>query len=70
MGHDNQPQDVQERAVRPAWKEARVSVDHADEASYWCRQLHCTEAALRAALKSVGSIAEDVERHLDASRKR
>ena len=69
MSRDNQHQDLREPAARPDG-EARVNVDQADEATYWCRRLHCTEAALRAALQSVGPIAEDVERHLNANRKR
>lgn len=72
MSHDLKQQEQQEPLLqtRDAPRAHRVNVDEAGEASYWCRRLHCTEAALRSALISVGPIAEDVERHLSSARKR
>lgn len=43
---------------------ARVNVNEAHELKYWCSKFGCTEAQLRAAVKAVGVMAVDVEKHL------
>ena len=42
----------------------RVNVQEQWELRYWCDKFGCTADQLRAAVKSVGVMAVDVERHL------
>jgi len=43
---------------------ARVNVNEGHEVKYWCAKFGCTETQLRAAVKAVGVMAVDVEKHL------
>lgn len=40
------------------------------EVTYWCRQLHCTEAQLKAAVAAVGEHVTEVRKHLVHSKER
>lgn len=42
----------------------RVNVNEDYEVRYWCKKFNCTEAQLRAAVKAVGVMADDVESYL------
>lgn len=43
---------------------SRVNVHEPYEVRYWTGKFGCTEAQLRAAVRAVGVMAADVERHL------
>jgi hypothetical protein len=47
---------------------ARVSVEQEHEARYWAGKWGVTEAELRAAVKQVGPMVSDLERHFGSSR--
>ena len=42
----------------------RVNVNEKWEVEHWTKKFGCTEAQLRAAVKAVGVMAADVEKHL------
>ena len=60
------PDDLQNRAARDR---SRISLNQDHEVRYWTRQLHCSEAELRAAIGKVGDRPASVERLLHRSRK-
>lgn len=43
---------------------ARVNVNEDYELRYWMKELGCTEAQLRAAVKTAGVMVKDVRAHL------
>lgn len=43
---------------------ARINVNEPYELSYWSKKFGCTADELRAAVKQVGVMSADVERHL------
>lgn len=43
---------------------ARVNLNEPWEVRWWCHKWGCTEQQLRAAVKAVGVMAADVQRHL------
>jgi hypothetical protein len=43
---------------------SRVNVNEAWEVAWWTKELNCTEAQLRAAVKAVGVMVLDVKAHL------
>lgn len=43
---------------------SRINVNEAWEVQYWTKTLGCTEAELRAAVRAVGVMVDDVRRHL------
>jgi len=47
----------------PADRE-RINVNEPYEVGYWCQDLKCTEAQLRAAVKAVGVMVKDVRAYL------
>jgi hypothetical protein len=49
---------------RGAADRARINVNEPHEVRYWCKQLGCTEAELRAAVQRAGVMADDVRRAL------
>jgi hypothetical protein len=42
----------------------RVNVNESWEVEYWTKKFGCSEAQLRAAVKAVGVMANDVQRYL------
>lgn len=44
--------------------EGRINVADKQELAYWCRELHCDEAALRDAVATVGTHVTAVREHL------
>jgi hypothetical protein len=53
-----------DRNIRGPADRTRVNVNENYEVRYWTQKFGCTEAQLRAAVKAVGVMAADVERHL------
>ena len=53
-----------DRSNRGPADRARVNVNEDYEVRYWCGKFGCTEAQLRAAVRAVGVMADDVEREL------
>jgi hypothetical protein len=43
---------------------SRINVNEAWEVQYWTKDLNCTEAKLRAAVKAVGVMVSDVRAYL------
>lgn len=43
---------------------APINVDNEYEMRYWCEKFRCTPQQLRAAVKRVGTIVDDVKREL------
>ncbi|MFP2963969.1 DUF3606 domain-containing protein [Myxococcus sp. 1LA] len=43
---------------------SRINVNESWEVEWWCNELRCTEAELRAAVKAVGVMVVDVKRYL------
>jgi hypothetical protein len=43
---------------------SRINVNEPWEVKWWCNHFGCTEAQLRAAVREVGVMADDVRRYL------
>ena len=46
----------------------RINVTEMYEVRWWATQFHCTPQALRDAVRDVGNIADDVQKHLIPAR--
>jgi hypothetical protein len=53
-----------DKSNRGAQDRSRVNVNEDYEVRDWCGKFGCSEAQLRAAVKAVGVMADDVERYL------
>jgi Protein of unknown function (DUF3606) len=58
---DNMSDDLSNRGPKDR---ARVNVNEPWELTYWCKKFNCTEAQLRAAVKAVGPMVTEVQKHL------
>ena len=54
---------VEQRGA-PRTQREYVNVDDAEQCRYWCELLVCTEQQLREGVRAVGSMVEDLRRHL------
>lgn len=48
---------------------ARINVNESWEVEWWCKELGCTAAQLREAVKEVGVMADDVRRYFRNKKK-
>jgi hypothetical protein len=51
------PDDLNNRGPRDR---SRVNVNESWEVAYWCKEMRCTEADLRVAVKAAGVMVTDV----------
>jgi Protein of unknown function (DUF3606) len=49
-----------DRSIRGPADRSRINVDEAYEVAYWTKELGCTEAQLRDAVKAVGPMVDEV----------
>jgi Protein of unknown function (DUF3606) len=54
-----------DRSKRGPPDRTRINVGEAHEVAYWTKELGCSEAQLRAAVKAVGPMVASVRNHLN-----
>ncbi|HEY6079101.1 MAG TPA: DUF3606 domain-containing protein [Polyangiaceae bacterium] len=52
----------------PVKDRSRINVSEAQDVTYWCTKLACSETQLRAAVKMVGATPSKVRAHLNQRR--
>jgi hypothetical protein len=55
------PDDLKKKRPQDA---SKVNIHESWEVTYWCNEFNCTKAQLEAAVKTVGTSAELVRKHL------